>query len=696
MHIVSQSPWWYYLLCLLLGAAYAFFLYRKDRKLSEFPSWLIYLLGSLRFVLSTALAVLLLAPLLTYFSRTIEEPIVVIAEDRTASLMATADSSYMLGDFREALSAIKDKLQGDYQTDHLWFGETVRQAEDSGSYTDRLTNYESLFENLADRYENRNVGAVILATDGIYNQGSNPLYVQDAGRFPVYTIPVGNTEIRKDVKINRLIHNEIAFLGNEFPLQMEIQATKAAGETVKVEVLYGGQVKFSENIAISSDNQLIELKTQLNAERVGIQAYKVKVSSLENEENLANNVREFYIDVIDSRQKILLLYATPHPDVNAIRQSLQNSENYELTVADFEKFKGEIKDFSLLILHQVPAPKSLWAKEFLDKVRQQKLATFCIATAFTDWNLFNAQPYPLTLIPNGQATNEVQPQINERFTLFTLTEKEQKAIRNFSPLFVPLGNFRNKGENHVLFKQQIGAVETEYPMLAFSDREGFKSGALIGDGLWRWRLQNFAELNNHQVFDGLINKIVQYLAVKADKSFIRLKHEKKFLENETVRLDLQLFNQSYEAVNEPEVEISLKDAEGNEYNYVFSRNEQAYFLEIEGLPSGNYSYRASSSMDGRQLVKQGEFAVEELQLEKVNTVADHNLLFQLSKQSGGRMISRDSLKYLPEILKQNNQLSSIAYTHEKVEDIINLKWIFYILLGLLSLEWFLRKYHGAY
>lgn len=38
------------------------------------------------------------------------------------------------------------------------------------------------------RYAGRNLGAVILATDGLYNEGSNPLYAYPELKVPVFTV----------------------------------------------------------------------------------------------------------------------------------------------------------------------------------------------------------------------------------------------------------------------------------------------------------------------------------------------------------------------------------------------------------------------------------------------------------------------------------------------------------------------------
>jgi hypothetical protein len=38
----------------------------------------------------------------------------------------------------------------------------------------------------------------------------------------------------------------------------------------------------------------------------------------------------------------------------------------------------------------------------------------------------------------------------------------------------------------------------------------------------------------------------------------------------------------------------------------------------------------------------------------------------------------------------------VIYQTNRTNPLINLKWIFALLAGLLTLEWFLRRYFGAY
>ena len=68
----------------------------------------------------------------------------------------------------------------------------------------------------------------------------------------------------------------------------------------------------------------------------------------------------------------------------------------------------------------------------------------------------------------------------------------------------------------------------------------------------------------------------------------------------------------------------------------------------------------------------------------------------LAKKSGGELIYPNQLDKLTEILNAREDIKPISHSEKKLSDMINLKWIFFLLLSLLSLEWFIRKINGAY
>ncbi|MEQ8910045.1 MAG: hypothetical protein RIC95_12680 [Vicingaceae bacterium] len=695
LNLLSQYPWWMFVFCALLGALYAVVLYRKDRKLNEFSKPLIFLLAFLRGALVTFLAALLLAPLIKYQSKKVEKPKIVIAQDVSESIVLNKDSSYYRDTLPQEIDALKSKLSKDHEVYHYHFDEKLSKADTLPTYQGQLTAFDELFEGVEERYANRNFGALILLSDGIYNQGSNPLYQKSSERFPIYTVALGDTAIRRDLKVETVLHNEVAYLGNDFPVEIEILANKAKGQNSVVKLLRNGKTLWSENIKLKKEQEVVKLRTEVEAKQVGVQRYELIVEPLNKELNQKNNRKSFYLDVLDGRQKILIIADAPHPDIAALKTSLSKNKNYEVESTLASDFKGDVKNYNLLILHQLPSNRHK-VESLLAAAKDNRISTWYIVGQKSKVALYSKQETALNLKTQMREFNEVLPLYHTAFPLFNLTEKQQKEFKAYPPLRLPFGEYKLASQAYPLLKQKIGSVNTEAPLLAFRELEGRKTATLVGEGLWRWRIANYAAFQSHNSFDELISKTVQYLALKADKSYFRLSHKKRFLENEKVEFEAQLYNKSYELVNDPEVNILLTDQNGKEYPYLFSRSQNAYFLNLASLPVGNYRYTASTVLGGKEYQEVGEFSVEKIQLEAAQTVADHNLLYRLAKESGGELVYPKQLSTLVEKLNQRSDIVSISYAEDKIEEVIKLKWIFFILLALLSLEWFLRKRNGAY
>ncbi|HLP19633.1 MAG TPA: hypothetical protein VK174_05000, partial [Chitinophagales bacterium] len=92
----------------------------------------------------------------------------------------------------------------------------------------------------------------------------------------------------------------------------------------------------------------------------------------------------------------------------------------------------------------------------------------------------------------------------------------------------------------------------------------------------------------------------------------------------------------------------------------------------------------------------GRFSVSPLQLEEMRTRSDHQVLYQLASQHNGAMHYINDMEKIAEEIDSRNQLKPILYDTFMTESAINLKWIFFLLLTLISAEWVIRKYLGGY
>jgi hypothetical protein len=689
LNIILEYPWWFSVFCILTGVGYAVVLYFRDKKLKEIAIGLTRLMAAFRFITITLLSFLLLSPLIKTLKRTVEKPVIVFAQDNSESLVTGKDSTFYKKEYKEKLQKLITALSDKYEVRSYSFADKIKELNDVDSirFTDKQTNISSLFDELDTRYSNRNLGAIILATDGIYNNGSNPVYTSGKIKAPVYTIALGDTTIKKDIVLLKTEHNRIVYLGNDFPVEVVINAKQLKGKSTTLTISKGNNILFTQVVNFNSDAFIQTVPVLLQAKEAGLQHYKVKLSSLPEEMTTANNSNDLFIDVLDARQKVLILGEAPHPDIAAIKACIEKNQNYEVESYALNDFDKPLKKYDLVILYQLPNTRNP-----IQKIRTELTAAAIPVWVFSGANQLIRDDFSTQDI---QRTNACEPLLEQSFPLFTLSDELRKGINDFPVVTCPFGN-SDATANNVLLYQRIGNVETKTPMLFFNTSNENKIAVFLGEGIWRWRLQDFAAHGNHNLVDELISKTVQYLSVKTDKSFFRVKGKNNFPENEPIELEAEVYNASYELINTPDVNIVITNANNKKFPYAFSKTTNAYRLNAGMFPVGEYTYEAKVKVGEKLYTQKGQFSVSALQIELTNTVADHHLLYTLAKNHGGEMMYPTDFDKLAEKLEAREDVKSVSYTEKKLDDLLNLKWIFFLLLSLLTIEWFIRKRNGAY
>ncbi|MBC7694258.1 MAG: hypothetical protein H7141_02305 [Burkholderiales bacterium] len=684
MELISNYPWYYTLLCLLAGFVFSAMLYVRDKQNSERSKLLLYGLAALRFVSISLIALLLLDIFMKRLVNETEKPVIIIAQDNSSSITAGKDSIDIKTNYTKAFDAFISAVKDKYDVKTYQFDSESKPSVPLVSVIDfkgKETDISKLFSDLENNYANKNIGAIILASDGIYNKGTNPLYSIGKFNAPIYTIALGDTIPLKDVWIQTINHNQVAYLGNSFPVEVVVNAIDLKDKSVTVSVTHNGKVLKTENVNINSNSFNTTLNYLLEADQSGIQKYKVSLSTIEEDKNKQNNSQSFVIDVIDNREKVLILANAPHPDIAALEQSISSAQTYEVEVALINEFTKSLKPYSLVILHQA----TIIPQRISNELKANSQSVFYIGTTTVNSSL-------KTLF-NGK-TNEVEAVYQKEFSLFSISDDLKNYIKNFPAVACPFKGGAVPNGANILISQKIGVVETEDPLMVFTETNGIKTGNFTGDGLWRWRMRDFAEHNNHNLFNELISKTVQYLSVKADKSFFRVFTKKIINENQPIDFTAEVYNQSYELITEPDVTLTIKDSKGKTYNYTFSKKQTMYSLSAGQFPAGEYSYEAKVKYGDKLYTKQGLIIIKEIVSETINTVANHQLLYQISQQSGGKLFYKNQLDLLEKEILSSDSIKSITYSHKQLTDLVNLKWLFFIILILLSTEWFLRKYNG--
>ena len=657
--------------CLLLGFVYSLLLYFRQHNFLN--KKLLFLLSLSRFLLISFLAFLLLDPIVKSSKEIKEKPVVVILQDVSSSINKNIkneleDFSSKLKDLDVFKYSFSDNIYEDFS------------EKNNGLYT----NISKVINEINNRFSNRNLSSIILASDGLYNDGVNPLY-SDNLKTPIHSICLGDTIVKKDNLISDVKHNDIVFFGNSFISEIFIESVKYKNEKVNLKVENNGETLFEKNITFNSNKEFIKIPVELKTSQVGVQAFKVVISPLESENNTRNNTFVFYVDVIDSKYKILFIHDNSHPDIASVVSVIENNKDYDLDVVKSNDLKTKFLDYNLIILHSISKENS----QIIDDISKENIPLLIFPKQ--ELNLYSK------LIPNitfkrKSFNNEVFPYINDEFLSFKISKGVEEMINFSPPILTSFGFYNTSALINTVAYQKYANTITESPLFFFDSYNGSKIGVFLGEGYWRWKINDFKLNDSFENFDELINKVLQYLIIKEDKSKFRLYYEKESNENENIVFEAEVYDDNYNLNNDNDISLMLVNSNNEEYRYVFNKKKEKYYLDLGNLNPD--SYKIFAKVEKRNYQKNGLINIKPVNIEFSNKIANHQILNDLSKITGGKSYNLNNLNLLINNLNNNKDSFISTRFEDKLIQLIDYELILLILLILISFEWFVRKYNG--
>lgn len=657
------------------------------------------LLAALRFLSLLLVLFLLLSPVVRFTSHQTEKPLIVVAQDVSSSIVSTKDSTYYKTDYQNKIRNFIDQASEDYDVKVLTFSSetaerNLQNKNENFTFSGTQTDMAECLQYVNDEYSEQNLCAVVLAGDGIANKGGNPLTLAQDATYPIYTIAMGDTTRRKDLSISNVRCNDLVYADDVFPIDITMKADKAAGERSVVRVFQDGKKIFEQQTTITSERFSVTLPLTSSCSQPGVHRFRAEVVPIEDETNTLNNSRDFFVRITDTRQNILLLSAAPHPDISAIKQSIQANKNYKVESCLFgEQNKLKTEQTDLLIAHQLPYDKSSF--DFINTLTEKGVPVLYILGSKTDYALFNRLDagVKVQLLGRGSPLS-AQAVYNPLFALFSLSEEASQMMRDFPPLNVPLARFTLSQEASVLAYQYIGGTKSEYPLLCFCNGTEKKSGVICGENIWKWRLHNYLLNQNNKEANEIVEKAVRYLVAAKENNAFRVKHDNVFGKGEQMVFDAELYNRSYELTNTPEARLVIRSQQGKEFAYTFSKRNNAYTLSIPALEEGEYTYTAHTTLAGTDYKATGTFVISDEHLETIELVANHSLLATMSKMSGGEMFPCDNFDSLLAKMKQNDYIKPVIHSLTTNKRMSESPWYWALIVLVMAGEWFLRKYWG--
>lgn len=669
-------------LAAIIALGFVFFKYFLGNKN---PGKNTYFLASLRFLTIFILLLLLINPRITQRELEIEKPGLLLAVDKSFSIAHLEQGANVLNWVKQFTS--NPDLNERFDIQAFDFGNEITvHNKDLETFNLPQTNIFRALRDLENLNRNRQ-SALVLISDGNQTVGENYQFHRSLDKTALYPVIVGDTTAHLDLAISNLNVNKYAFLNNDFPVEVMVNYTGKEQVRTRFEIRYGNAVVYSRSIDLSNGNSSEIINTTLPASRLGAGIYEATVVPVDNEKNTINNSRRFGVEVIDERTSVLLLSSIAHPDLGAIKKSIEQNEQREVTIEYIKNYTSvNVSDFQLVIMYQ---PNARFQQVF-DNLKDQGINYFLITGLQTDWNFLNSVQQDFSRDFTNQS-QDVFGIYNRNFSQFQF---EDINFQRFPPLKDKFGALRFGTDIYSpLLFQQIEGIVTEIPLLAVAENANQKSGVLFGEDIWKWRSQAFINSGSFENFDDFMSKLVQYLAGTQKRDRLTFDAEAVYLENENILITARYFDQNYVFNANGQLELEIKKQEtGEVINAPMLLKNNRFEFETASLSPGEYNFTLREVNSG--ISRNGNFVILEYNIEQQFASANVKGMQDLAANNGSQLYFIDSAADLITNLLSDNSYVSVQKSREKTVPLVDWKILLLLLVASLATEWFVRKYFG--
>lgn len=656
-----------------LGIVVFQYLYKQKAK-----SKINLLLAFLRFIGVFGLLLLLINPKFSQKTYTLEKPNLVILADNSSSI---SENGAELIELMSSIGA-SDKISDRFNVASYKFG-TGLEVLDSLSFDEKYSNFHKSLSALKNIYS-REQTITLLLSDGNQTIGEDYSFFKSNESNAINTVVLGDTTLYKDISVGPILTNKYAFLKNKFPLETYISYQGKVTASATVLVRMDNKVVHREKVELNADVNLKTIAIQVDADSVGTKNIRIEVTKLQDERNVNNNVRSTSIEVIDEKTKIALVSDILHPDLGALKKAIESNEQREVSFLK-PNTANNLEDIDLFIFYQ----PNVKFKKLFDFVKDRNSNSFVITGIQTDYNFLNRSNLGFE-IESGYPEQEVFGLLNNGFSKYDIANFD---LTDFPPLLSDAGPVLITTAFEPLLGTQIKGKDIQQPLLTVLEQNSNKKALLLGENLWKWRVQTYRNTGAFSNFDEFIANLVRYLTSSKNKTRLNVDYEKIYEGSNNTIITATYFDEAF--LFDPNAKISIKVTDTKTKNTQTSPMilKNGYFeSDLSNLIAGNYSFVVS--VENYQKSETGSFVINEFNLENQFVSSDYLKLEKLATNSVGKLYYPSQIDELIGDLEENNTYVPTEKSTENIVSLIDFEILLAIIVFAFASEWFIRKYNG--
>lgn len=741
---VRPRVWLLILLAILLGVFIYFVYVRPGLRVAKRTT---VILATLRTALIALVIFMLLKPVVVVSSVVPRSSYVALAIDDSLS-MKLQDTpgratrleyakQMLLTPPRSGQNSFINRLEEKFKTSLYGFsGEVVGVSDGNTLYGEgRTTDITGALDEIAKRSSGMPLSAIVLATDGASNVSrdlSATLRELRARDVPVFTIGVGDTARPLDAELTRMNLPRRVLVGSRANIEAFVSLSGYGATKVLMSVREDGRaIKTEEFNLRGNDTQPVNL--EIIPSNPGFRRYTVEVTPLDGEVTIENNKQEAMVEVIAGPLRILHVEGEPRWELGKIRESLNPIEkNITLVslqrtgenkfyrqgiggqqelVSGFPKTEEELFTYDGLVLGSVEA--SFFTADQLRNIEAFVSRRGGGLLALGGRLSFDEGKYKGTLIENllplvleGRKVDDSEsfapnykPQLTSAGLVHPITRLNQdralsqKTWNDLPPISVSEGLKTAKpGATVLLEAKRAGASSGAVPLLALQRYGRGQTLAFTATDTWRWRMRMDSKSNAHETF---WRQLLRYLVSGTPNQIEVGAEQNVYVMDDTVRVVADIRDKHYKPVNDARATARITKPSGAtldvplKFTSINDANVYAGEFKADELGQHGIELIAASASIG-QVGAKSTVLVSDLNREFYSAAQNSDLLKRIAAETGGKYYQLGDLQSLLDDLTYRKT----PYSERITKDLWDMPINFFLIVGLLCGEWFLRKREG--
>lgn len=566
------------------------------------------------------------------------------------------------------------------------------------------------WEAMSKSGDQQDYAACVLVSDGGDNAGRDPIQAAHRAGVPIYTIGIGDTSPVRDAKIASLADRKTAYRGKPVQITVQLRAQGMENQPAHLDLLdREGKILTSRGLQLPPDDLQTEVTLEFTPDRVGDMPLQVRLTTPGDESSTNNNVRSLPLEVRESRIGTLLISGRPGYETMFLQQAATRLSDLNVEVWTFQDGSAvyghqpadlvpTLAKTDVLILLDFPGAESppSWMTELRNALDAHPLPMWFWTDAqsrFDDLQtLCGELPFKISKMRAITAAEAVPTGFYAE--LDPDAESEETSLWWDLPPLQPPPFAAHLSDNA---RSLIGLKDPDTgqdmgPALICWETAGRRLAASFGSGFWRWSFRSQGLTGSNELYDGLISKMLSWLAASPQIRPLHVTLDRKlYSSGENVNFTATVSAGDGRAITSAQVEVVLRGAQGESKLLLEPDPYGEYQGSFRPEGVGDYSYQGFAKMGTDTLGgDSGSFLVEAYNVEKETINQNWRLLEGISKASGGAYIPADSLSSLVAQIQAPPRVVLVGWTRR-----FFLNWDFWgLLIGLLGLEWLIRKRRG--